>query len=90
MDLSTFMFSPIYIIGYWIGLTITELIQLFFGVTMPSIIIDNIGLLAIVTILLFLAEIAKKIAWGIVVICWALIIIRIGMLTMGKTQIIIS
>ncbi len=81
MDISTFIFSPIYIIGHWVGLIVATAVQMLSGVVLPTTIIDTVGLLSIATILLTLAEIAKKIAWGIVTICWALVIIRIGMLT---------
>lgn len=81
VDIMTFIYSPIYYVGHFVGLIVATLVQMFSGVVLPNTIIDTVGLLTIVTILLTLAEIAKKIAWGIVTICWALIIIRIGMLT---------
>lgn len=39
--------------------------------------VDPIGLLVLVTALLLLAEMAKKLAWLVVVVGWALIVIRI-------------
>ena len=86
VDITTFIYSPIYIIGHWVGLIVATVVQMFSGVVLPNTIIDTVGLLTIATILLTLAEIAKKIAWGIVTICWALVIIRIGMLTYTSAQ----
>lgn len=83
MEISTIIFSPIYAIGHIAGVIVATLIQFISGVILPSTIVDTIGLLTMVTILLLLANIAKKIAWGIVTICWALVIMRIGILTMG-------
>ena len=54
------------------------------GVVLPYEIIDTVGLMTIVTLLIVLAEKAKKVAWGIVTICWALIMIKIGLLMLGK------
>lgn len=82
-DISTFIFAPIYTIGHWIGGIVAELIQMVSGTVLPNSIIDTIGLLTMMTILLSIAEIAKKMARGIVIICWALVIIRIGMLMRG-------
>ena len=55
------------------------------GVVLPDAIIDTVGLLTIVSLLLVLVSITKKIAWGIVTICWALIMIKIGLLMLGKS-----
>lgn len=83
MEISTIIFSPIYAIGNIVGGIVATLIQMVSGVVLPSTIIDTIGLLTMVTLLLSLADIAKKIAWGIVIICWALVVMRIGILTLG-------
>ena len=83
-DMTTIVFSPIYSIGHWVGEIVAILVQTVSGVTLTGTIIDTVGLLTALTILLILAGIAKKLAWGIVTICWALIMIRIGMLMIGK------
>ncbi len=80
MEISTIIFSPIYVIGHTVGVIVATLIQMLSGVILPDTTVDTIGLLAIVTVLLSLAEIAKKLAWGIVTICWALVMIKIGIL----------
>ena len=83
-DMTTIVYSPIYSIGHWVGEIVAILVQTISGVTLTGTIIDTVGLLTVLTVILVLAEIAKKIAWGIVTICWALIMIRIGMLMIGK------
>jgi hypothetical protein len=84
IDTANIVFSPIYTIGHYIGMTIVDLIKILSGVTLPNIIVDTIGLLVMMTMILVLSNKTKKIAWGIVTICWALVIMRIGMLTMGN------
>ena len=83
MEISTIIFSPIYAIGHMVGVIVATLIQMLSGVVLPGTTVDTIGLLTIVTVLLSIAEIAKKIAWGIVTICWAFVMIKIGTLIMG-------
>ena len=84
VDITAIIYSPIYTIGHWVGEIVAIIVQTVSGVVLTGIIIDTVGLLTILTVILVLAEIAKKIAWGIVTICWALIIMRIGMLMIGK------
>lgn len=83
IDLANIIFSPMYTIGHWIGTIVAGLIQFAFGVALPDIMVDTIGVLAMMTGLLKLADLGKKIAWGVVTICWALVIMRIGILTLG-------
>lgn len=83
-ELDPAIFSSIYTVGHIIGTIVVKIIQILSGVILPDIVVDTIGLLTMVTILLILAEVAKKMAWGIVTICWGLIIFRIGWLMMGK------
>ncbi len=84
MDLS-FVFTPIYSIGHFVGLVVAKVVLTTSGVTLPGAIIDNVGLLTIVTILLMLANATRKVTWWIVTICWALVIIRIGLLMSNNT-----
>jgi hypothetical protein len=79
-----FIFTPIYSIGNLVGNMVAAVVMMISGVTLPGTVIGTVGLLTIVTILLVLVNIAKKIAWGIVTICWALIMIKIGLLMLGK------
>ena len=79
-DILTSVFAFIYTIGHWIGEKIVLLIQSIADITIPSTIVDAIGMLVILTIFLALAEVAKKAIWIIVAVGWILIAIRILML----------
>lgn len=79
-DILTSVFAFIYTIGHWIGEKIVLLIQSIADITIPSTIVDAIGMLVILTIFLALAEVAKKAIWIIVAVGWILITIRILML----------
>ncbi len=76
----TSILAFIYTIGHWIGEKIAFFIQGISGVTLPSNILDAIGMLVILTIFLAIAEVAKKAIWIIVAIGWVLIVVRIVML----------
>ncbi len=68
----------IYSIGHYIGEGIVRLINIILpSVPIPSTLTDPIGLLAILTIFLAVATVAKKLVWITVIVGWALIIIRI-------------
>jgi hypothetical protein len=82
MDL--FVYTPIYSIGNLVGRLVAAAVLISSGTVLPDAIIDTVGLLTIVTLLLMLVRTAKKIAWGIVTICWALIMIKIGLLMLGR------
>lgn len=83
VDIS-FIFTPIYSIGNLVGRMVAAVILIISGITLPDAIIDTVGLLTMITLLLILVNIAKKIAWGIVTICWALVMIKIGLLMLGN------
>lgn len=82
-DILTLIFGFIYTIGYFIGDKVVMIIESISGINVPTEVTNTIGLLVILTIFLSLADIAKKIVWTIVVIAWALIILRIVMLMVG-------
>lgn len=69
----------IYTIAHGIGQLVVRAIQLVLPdeATLLNSLIDPIGVLALLTIFLAVAEVAKKITWIIVVVGWALIVIRI-------------
>ncbi len=79
-DILTSIFTFIYTIGHWIGEKIVALIQSIAGVTIPSSIVDAVGMLVILTIFLGIAEVAKKAIWIVVAIGWVLLVVRIVML----------
>lgn len=82
VDLANIAFNPMYMVGLFLGALVAWLIRILSGgIVLSDTIVNSIGLLSMSTILLGLAGKTKKIAWGIVKISWALIIMRIGMLT---------
>lgn len=83
MEIS-FIFTPIYSIGNLVGRMVAVIVLIISGVVLPDTIVNTVGLLTIVTLLLVLVNIAKKITWGIVTICWALVMIKIGLLMLDN------
>lgn len=72
------LLSFIYSLGHLIGEGIVRLITTILpSVSVPAELIDPIGLLAILTIFLAVAAIAKKLVWIVVIVGWALILIRL-------------
>jgi len=72
------LLSFIYSLGHLIGEGIVRLITTILpSVPVPAELIDPIGLLAILTIFLAVAAIAKKLVWIVVIVGWALILIRL-------------
>ncbi len=68
----------IYSLGHLIGEGIVHLISTILpSVPVPTELIDPIGLLAILTIFLAVAAIAKRLVWIVVIVGWALILIRL-------------
>ena len=49
------------------------------SLSIPSSLASSIGLLAVISILLGLAEVAKKVVWIVVIAGWVLVIVRIGL-----------
>lgn len=81
-DILTDIMAFIYTIGHWIGDKIVWVIQSVSGVAIPSSIVEAIGMLVILSIFLGIAEVAKKSIWIVVMVGWALIILRIAILMM--------
>lgn len=68
----------IYSLGHLIGEGIVRLLNTILpSMTVPSELVDPIGLLAILTIFLAVASIAKKLVWIVVIAGWVLIIVRL-------------
>jgi hypothetical protein len=83
-DFVSLILESFYTAAHWLGERIVSLI----GYIIPQAdklgqIIDPIGMLAILTILLLIAQVAKRIAWIIVAIGWGLIAIRIVLIALA-------
>lgn len=70
----------LYSIAHYIGVGIVEILNTIIpNVPMPEGLIDPIGFLALLTIFLVVAQIARKLAWIVVVAGWVLILARIAL-----------
>jgi hypothetical protein len=49
----------------------------------PTDLVDPIGYLALLTAFLVLVQVAKKVAWILVIVAWALILVRVMMWLFG-------
>ncbi|HDL85954.1 MAG TPA: hypothetical protein ENH11_06480 [Candidatus Acetothermia bacterium] len=68
----------IYSLGHLIGEGVVKLVVAILpSMQFPKDLVDPIGLLAILTIFLAVASVAKKLVWIIVIAGWALILIRL-------------
>lgn len=68
----------IYSLGHLIGQRIVKLVVTIIpSLEFPSELVDPIGVLAILTIFLAVAAIAKKLVWIVVIAGWALILVRL-------------
>ncbi len=71
----------IYSLGSLIGEGIVRLIHSILpAIPIPTDLIDPIGLLAILTIFLAIAAIAKKLVWIVVIAGWVLIVVRLAII----------
>jgi hypothetical protein len=70
----------LYTLAHWLGERVVDVLHTILPeathATLATL-IDPIGFLAILTVFLFVAEIAKKLAWFVLVLGWALIVVRI-------------
>jgi len=76
----------IYTLAHWLGWLIVQGLNQILPLPASETLTDPIGFLALLTLFLVVAEIAKKIAWIIVVVGWVLIVIRIALEVMQQPQ----
>ncbi|MCP4409172.1 MAG: hypothetical protein GY807_15725 [Gammaproteobacteria bacterium] len=69
----------IYTSAHWLGGLIVQLLEQIIPLQGPEKLIDPIGYLALLTIFLIVAEVAKKITWLVVLVGWVLIVARVFM-----------
>jgi hypothetical protein len=68
----------IYSLGHLIGQGIVQLVVTILpSMPVPTELIDPIGVLAILTIFLSVATVAKKLVWIVVTVGWVLIVVRL-------------
>jgi len=72
------VFTFLYTIAHGIGQLVVKAIQAIIPeAQVLDTLIDPIGVLALLTIFLAIYELAKKITWIVVIVGWALIVIRV-------------
>jgi hypothetical protein len=77
-DVINQLLSFIYSLGHLIGQGIVQLLHTILPtMPVPTELVDPIGLLAILTLFLAIASIAKKLVWIVVIAGWVLILIRL-------------
>jgi hypothetical protein len=70
----TFLYS----LAHYVGLLIVYLLGFIFpSPKVPGDLADPIGYLVLLTAFVILAQVAKKVAWIVVIVGWGLIVIRI-------------
>ena len=73
-SLLTFLYS----IAHYVGMFVVYLLgRILPTAKVPADLVDPIGYLALLTAFLVLVQVAKKIAWIIVIAGWALILVRV-------------
>lgn len=77
----------IYTFAHWAGELLVALLNTLLPLRTPESLINPIGFLALLTVFLVVAEVAKKITWLIVVVGWLLIVIRIALEVLQSQQL---
>lgn len=74
-----------YTISHWMGEQIVGLIRLIFpnGPLLDQI-VDPVGVLAILTVLLLMVQVARRLAWIVVAAGWFLIGVRVALILFNK------
>ena len=76
----TFLYS----IAHYVGMLVVYLLgRVLPTAKVPGDLVDPIGYLALLTAFIILVQVAKKIAWIVIVIGWALILVRIVLGLLG-------
>ncbi|MDR7482140.1 MAG: hypothetical protein QN183_14305 [Armatimonadota bacterium] len=75
----------IYVLAHALGQAIVRGIQTIVPQTpVPSDLVDPIGFLAVLTLFVLLAGVARRIAWIVLVVGWFLIALRIALVLAGR------
>jgi hypothetical protein len=74
----------LYTAAHWSGQFVANIVQTIVGYQLSAELIDPIGLLILLTVLLVVSEIAKRLVWIIVLVGWLLIVIRIALEALGQ------
>ena len=72
----TYLYSIAHYVGQFVVYLLGHVLP---AARVPLDLVDPIGYLALLTAFLILVQVAKKIAWILVVVAWILIIVRISL-----------
>jgi len=77
-DILSALLAFLYSIAHYVGMLVVYLLgSVLPAAKVPTDLVDPLGYLALLTAFLILVQVAKKIAWIIVLAGWALILVRI-------------
>jgi hypothetical protein len=83
-DILSALLTFLYSIAHYVGVFVVYLLGRVLPATkVPTDLVDPLGYLALLTALLILVQVAKKIAWIIVLTGWILILVRIVLSVLG-------
>ena len=83
-DILSALLTFLYSIAHYVGVFVVYLLgRVLPTATVPADLIDPLGYLALLTAFLILVQVAKKIAWIIVLAGWVLILVRIILALLG-------
>lgn len=66
-----------YTLAHWFGAIVAEVVSAVLKYEIPADLIDPLGFLILITIFLAVTEVAKRLAWFVVIVGWVLILLRI-------------
>lgn len=76
----------LYTVSHWIGELIVRVVHSIVpDVTIPTSLVDTIGILALLTVFLVVSDIAKRLAWIVVAVGWVLIVVRVVLIVTQST-----
>jgi hypothetical protein len=77
-DILSALLTFLYSIAHYVGMLVVYLLgQILSTAKVPTDLVDPLGYLALLTAFLILVQVAKKVAWIIVLAGWGLILVRI-------------
>jgi hypothetical protein len=83
-DILSALLTFLYSIAHYAGMLVVYLLgRILPAAKVPTDLIDPLGYLVLLTAFLILVQVAKKIAWIIVLAAWALILVRIVLGLLG-------
>jgi hypothetical protein len=83
-DILSALLTFLYSIAHYVGVFVVYLLGRVLPATkVPTDLVDPLGYLALLTAFLILVQVAKKVAWVIVLAGWILILVRIVLSVLG-------